>query len=228
MRERAEKREKTLYVGVDYHKNSFTVAYLNGLTGILSSKKYKTEEIGSFKGHLNDFRKKGYRVKVAVETLTGVMFFTEEIRGCVDELVYVNTNKFKNILKGVNNAKNDRIDAETIAIYYEIGLLPTVYVPTKKEKELRMKLKERDSYVDTRKGIMNRLHSILLEYGIKAKKRELVTKKGIERIKEETKEKVPMQMQKTVWRHIETIEYLTSKITETEEDIKSYIEEEPA
>jgi len=226
MRERAEKREKTLYVGVDYHKNSFTVAYLNGLTGILSSKKYKTEEIGSFKGHLNDFRKKGYRVKVAVETLTGVMFFTEEIRGCVDELVYVNTNKFKNILKGVNNAKNDRIDAETIAIYYEIGLLPTVYVPTKKEKELRMKLKERDSYVDTRKGIMNRLHSILLEYGIKAKKRELVTKKGIERIKEETKEKVPMQMQKTVWRHIETIEYLTSKITETEEDIKSYIEEE--
>jgi len=65
---------------------------------------------------------------------------------------------------------------------------------------------------------MNRLHSILLEYGIKVKKRELVTKKGIERIKEETKEKVPLQMQKTVWRHIETIEYLTSKIAETEEE----------
>ena len=73
------------------------ISPVHGLTGILSSKKYKTGEIESFKGHLNDFRKKRYRVKVAVEALTGVMFFTEEIRDCVDELVYVNANKFKNI-----------------------------------------------------------------------------------------------------------------------------------
>jgi len=154
------------------------------------------------------FKKKGYTEKVAIETLTGVTFFTEEIREVVDEITYVNTNKFKSILKGVNNAKNDRIDAETIAIYYEIGLLPTVYVPTRKEKELRMKVKERDSYVDMRRGIINRLHSILLEHGIKTNKRELTTRKVVE------------------WRNVETVEYLTQKIRETEEDIKGFIENE--
>ena len=221
-----EGREKTIYVGVDFHKNSFTVAYLDSLTGVLSTRKYKTEEIEEFKEHLKAFREKGYVTRVAVETLTGVMFFTEEIRDCVDELSYVNTNKFKNILKGVNNAKNDRIDAETIAIYYQMDLLPTVYVPTRREKELRMKVKERDFYVDMRKGIMNRLHSLLLEYGIKTSNRELTTKKGIERIRRETREKVPPHMQGMVWRNIETIEYLTKKIREIEEDIKGFIEED--
>ncbi|ADY72844.1 transposase IS116/IS110/IS902 family protein [Desulfurobacterium thermolithotrophum DSM 11699] len=224
--EMKEKVEKTLYVGVDYHKNSFTAAYLDCLTGILNTKKYEAEELEKFKNHLTTFRKKGYSVKVAVETLTGVTFFTEEIRNCVDEITYVNTNKFKNILKGVNSAKNDRIDAETIAIYYEMGLLPTVYVPTRKEKELRIKMKERDSFVDMRKGVINRLHSLLLEYGIKTNKRELTTKKGMERIKEETKKKVPPSLRETIWRQIETIEYLTDKIRETEEDIKSFIGED--
>ena len=220
-------KEKTIYVGVDFHKNSFTAAYLDSSRGVLiSTKKYKTEGIEQFKEHLINLKKRGYTVRIAVETLTGVTFFTEEIRNLVDEVTYVNTNKFKNILKGVNSAKNDRMDAETIAIYYEMGLLPTVYVPTRKEKELRMKMKERDSYVDMRKGTMNRLHSILLEYGIKTSNRELTTKKGIERIKKETREKVPPHMQKMVWRQIETIEYLTEKIREIEEDIKGFIEED--
>ena len=114
--------KRNLYVGVDYHKNSFTAAYLDILTGVITPKRYKIEQIKEFKEHLRAFKKKGYTVKVAIGTLTGVTFFTEEIREVVDEVTYVNTNKFKNILKGVNNAKNDRIDAETIAIYYEIGL----------------------------------------------------------------------------------------------------------
>ena len=222
-----KKTEKAIYVGVDFHKNSFTAAYLDSSTGkLIDTKKYKTEEIEQFKRHLSNLKRRGYTVKIAVETLTGVKFFTEEIRKIVDEVTYVNTNKFKNILKGVNNAKNDRMDAETIAIYYEMGLLPTVYVPTRKEKELRMKTKERDSYVDMRKGIMNRLHSILLEYGIKTNNREFTTKKGIERIEKETKERVPLHMQRMVWRQIETIKYLTEKIGEIEEDINSFIEED--
>lgn len=220
------KREKTVYVGVDYHKNSFTAAYLDGLNGVITSEKYATEGVKKFKEQLKEFREKGYGIKVAVETLTGVTFFTEEIREEVDEIVYVNTNKFKNILKGVNRAKNDRIDAETIAVYYEMGLLPTVYVPTKKEKELRMKVKERDSYVDMRKGVINRLHSILLEEGIKTKKRELTTKKGIERIKEEAKKKASSRMRRTIERYIQTLRYLSEKIKEVEEDIKRYVEEE--
>ena len=226
MKQRANGREKVIYAGVDYHKSSFTVAYLDRLTGVLSTRKYKTEEIGKFKEHLKNFQENGYGVRAAVETLTGVTYFTEEIRNYVEELVYVNTNRFKHILKGVNSAKNDRIDAGTIAIYHEMGLLPAVYIPTRKEKELRMKIKERDSYVDMRRCVMNRLHSILLEYGIKTNKRELTTKKGVERIKEETKEKVPPSMQEMIWRYIETIEYLTQKIRETEEDIKGFIENE--
>ena len=221
----ANETEKTLYIGVDYHKKSFTVAYIDNLKEVLTLQKYRSEEMEKFKGHLKSFKEKGYKLKVAVETLTGVMHFTEEIMGLVDELRYVNTNKFKNVLKGVNNAKTDKIDAETIGIYYMMGLLPTVYVPSREEKELRLKLKERESYIEIRKGLMNRVHSVLLEYGIKIKNRELLTEKGKKRIKLEIEEKLPSYMKGMLLREIEVIEYMTEKIKESEKEIEVYIGE---
>jgi hypothetical protein len=69
MEQGANRKGKVIYAGVDYHKNSFTVACLDRLTGVLSTRKYKAEEI----------------------------------RNHVEELVYVNTSRFKHILIGGDN-----------------------------------------------------------------------------------------------------------------------------
>ena len=69
--------EKAVYIGIDYHKNSFTAAFLDSVTGVLLTNKYK--EIENFQKDLSKYKKEGYKVKIAVETLTGVKHFIKQI-----------------------------------------------------------------------------------------------------------------------------------------------------
>lgn len=213
--------EKVVYIGVDYHKNSFTAAFLDSVTGVLLTNKYK--EIGNFQKDLSKYKKEGYRVKIAVETLTGVKHFIKQIRQD-NEVYLVNTNKFKNILKGVNtDKKSDRLDAETIAIYLEKDLLPTVYVPEEEIEKLRQLLKARENYINHRRSSMNQTHSLLLEYGIKIKNRQLLTEKGIEEIKEHLKE-LPLEIQGVIKSYLDTLWYLTKETKKIEKIINQYVE----
>ncbi|WP_457641632.1 IS110 family RNA-guided transposase, partial [Persephonella sp.] len=213
--------EKVVYIGIDYHKNSFTAAFLDSVTGVLITKKYK--EIKNFQEDILKYKKEGYKVKIAVETLTGVKHFIKQIRED-NEVYLINTNKFKNVLKGVNtDKKSDRLDAETIAIYLEKGLLPTVYIPEEEIEILRQLLKARERYIDQRRSIMNLTHSLLLEYGIKIKNRQLLTEKGMKEVENNLKE-IPLEIQGVIKSYIGTIKHLTEEIIKIEEIINQYVE----
>jgi len=214
-------KEKIVYIGIDYHKNSFTVAFLDSTKRVMLTKKYT--KIEDFKTDLSKYKEEGYRAKIAVETLTGVKHFLKQIRED-NEVYLINTNKFKSILKGVNtDKKSDRLDAETIAIYLEKDLLPTVYIPEEDIERLRQLLKARENYINQRRNIMNQTHSLLLEYGIKVKNRQLITEKGIKEV-ENSLEKIPLEIQEVVKSYIGMIEYITKEIKKIEEIINQYVE----
>jgi len=48
--------EKVVYIGIDYHKNSFTAAFLDSVTGVLITKKYK--EIKNFQEDILKYRRR--------------------------------------------------------------------------------------------------------------------------------------------------------------------------
>ncbi len=214
--------EKIVYIGIDYHKNSFTAAFLDSATGVLLTNKYT--DIENFKSDISKYKEEGYKTKIAVETLTGVKHFIKQIRED-NEVYLINTNKFKNVLKGVNtDKKSDRLDAQTIAIYLEKGLLPTVYIPEEDIERLRQLLKARENYIDQRKSSMNQTHSLLLEYGIKIKNRQLLTDKGIKEVEDNLKD-IPLEIQGVIKSYIGTIKHLTKEIKKIEEIINQYVEE---
>jgi len=216
-----DKMEKVVYVGVDYHKNSFTAAFLDGETGVLVTHKYT--QISDFQKDLSKYKKEGYKTKIAVETLTGVKHFIKQLNKD-NEICLIDTNRFKNILKGVNiDKKSDRLDAETIAIYLEKRLLPTVYIPEEEIETLRHLLKARENYINQRRAVMNQTHSLLLEYGIKVKNRQLLTERGKKEVEEKIK-KLPVEIQGIIESHLNTIIHLTEQITNIEEIINQYVE----
>lgn len=213
--------EKIVYIGIDYHKNSFTAAFLDSITGVLLTNKYT--QIESFKKDISKYKEEGYKAKIAVETLTGVKHFIKQIKED-NEVYLINTNRFKNVLKGVNtDKKSDKLDAQTIAIYLERGLLPTVYIPEEDIERLRQLLKARENYIDQRRSIMNQAHSLLLEYGIKIKNRQLLTDKGIKEVENSLKE-IPPEIQGVIRGYIRTIKHLTKEIEKIEEIINQYVE----
>ena len=51
--------EKIVYIGIDYHKNSFTAVFLDSATGVLLTNKYR--EIENFQEDLSKYKKEGYK-----------------------------------------------------------------------------------------------------------------------------------------------------------------------
>ena len=223
-KEEGDEMENILYVGIDYHKRSYTASYLDRVTGVIVTKRH-TEEVELLE-ILRSYKREGYRIKVAIEMLTGSKNFARKLREEVGELYMIDTNSFKHVLKGVNrDKKTDKIDAETIVRYLEKGLLPVVYLPGEKIERLRKLLKMRESYVNHRRRVLNQTHSLLLEYGIKVKNREILTKKGIEKLKVKLEE-LYEEIKELVLLNIEMIKELGEKIKKIERITKGYVEKE--
>ena len=214
-------KEKLLYVGIDYHKRSYTCSFLDNQRGVISTNKYREEN--SLSIILKRYKEEGYKIKIAIETLTGAKNFARKLKKLVDDIYMINTNKFKHILKGVNSdKKTDKIDSETIVIYLEKGLLPLVYIPDEKTDRLRKLLKTRENYVNYRRSLLNQTSSLLLEYGIKIKNRQLLSKKGIEDIKCKI-ENLNKSIKELVLLNIDMVKEISAKIKKIEELIENYI-----
>ncbi|MGC8765163.1 MAG: IS110 family transposase, partial [Brevinematia bacterium] len=77
------------YVGVDLHRNSFMVCYLNSETGEKEFRNYALSDIGKFIKSLS------YEDEVAVETTTNTRYFKKKVEGQVSRVVVIDPFKFK-------------------------------------------------------------------------------------------------------------------------------------
>lgn len=169
-----------LSIGVDLHKQQFTVCFLVENDEVL--KKYSTEKVGieCFKKDVKLFIDKGFRVRIAVETTGNTRYFYNQLSKLGCEVFIVNTLKFKIVNESVN--KTDKRDAKVIATFLSKDMLPVVKLSSEKSENLRQLVGVRNELVRTRVKLKNKIHGILLSLGIKTKAGQLNSVKGINNV----------------------------------------------
>jgi len=162
-------------LGVDLHKNSFTVCV------------YESEERYTFKTYrvsrvgLAAFRKQlKAEDELAVESTGNTAFFVREIVSCVKRVRVVNPVQFKVIANSVK--KTDSIDALTIARFLHRDLIPEVRMRSKEESQRSSLIGTRDKFVKLRTALKNKLHNILNANGIVSKPEMFSGEKGLEKV----------------------------------------------
>lgn len=212
--------EATIYVGVDFHKKNFVCSFLNNSTGELVQKSYKTNDKGyeSFIERLSSYQRSGNTVKVGLEMLTGSYYFYDRVQTECDEIVIINTNQFKVIAN--SSKKTDKIDSETIALYYSKDMLPTIYIADQSIRQLRDLVSLRYNLVRDRSRYKNRTHSLLLKHNHKISKRSLGSKKRLVELRQLG---LPEISQKQLNLLLGQIEQLTLSISETEKMMDALI-----
>lgn len=164
------------YIGVDLHRNSFMVCYINSETGEKEFRNYRLREIGKFIEGLE----KGD--EVAVETTTNTRYFKKKIEGYVSRVVVINPFKFKVISESVK--KTDKNDAETIALFLSKGMLPEVRMKKEEIAKIESLANTRDKLVKLRSALKNKVHNILRMNGIETKREFLSSEIGLKRAME--------------------------------------------
>lgn len=162
------------YIGVDLHKNTFTVCYLSKKSKELKSFKISKKEIEAFKLTLTRDD------EVGVESTGNTGYFVREIKDSVKAVRIINPTQFKIISQSVK--KTDEKDAEIIAKYLSKGLVPEVRMKSKEEAQLSSLIGTRDKFVKLRTALKNKIHNILNANGIVTRKEIFASEKNLEKV----------------------------------------------
>lgn len=164
-------------IGVDLHKNRFTVCYLKE-TGQRDLMEYKVDPQG-----LEDFKKSLRPTdKVAVESTGNAGYFAREIKSSVKKVAVINPMQFKIISQSVK--KTDEKDAVIIARYLSKDLVPEVRMRSKKDAQIASLINTRDKFVKLRTAMKNKVHNILNANGLVTKKEAYSSEKNLDKVLE--------------------------------------------
>ena len=160
-------------IGVDLHKNMFTVCYLHP-DGKDRIREFKIIDIEKFKRTLTK------EDEVAVEATGNSRNFCERIVESVAKVVQVDPGQFKVISN--SHKKTDKHDAYLLAFHLSLGSLPESRIMSKERARLKSLVGTRDKLVKLRTTLKNKIHTILNANGIVSKKESLTSAKGLEAV----------------------------------------------
>ena len=161
-------------IGVDLHKNCFTVCYMNKGEHELREFKVSSEGVTKFKDGLKKSD------EVAVESTGNAGYFAREIKPKVKRVAIINPTQFKIISHSIK--KTDEHDAITIARYLSKGLIPEVRMRTEEQSRISSLIGTRDKFVKLRTAMKNKVHNILNANGIVTKKEMFSSEKALDKV----------------------------------------------
>ena len=161
------------YLGVDLHRNCFTVCTLKE-DGQSELRKWSIHSLSEFAQTVQATD------AVAVEATGNTRYFCQSLkeRGC--RLVVVNPQQFQVISRSVK--KTDAHDAKTLAQFLARDLLPEVRLKETLPAEIASVLQTRDKLVKLRTTLKNKINNLLAGQGILIRRESLSSDKGLEQV----------------------------------------------
>jgi len=165
------------FIGVDLHKNSFTVCYMQE-GGEYSLKSFKVDKRG-----IEEFKRTLAKDdELALESTGNAGYLARQIEGLVARIRIINPVQFKVISESIK--KTDEHDATVISRYLSKGLIPEVRMRSKEEAKLASLIGTRDKFVKLRTALKNKIHNILNANGIVTTKEMFNADKSLDRVLE--------------------------------------------
>ncbi len=161
-------------IGVDLHKNCFTVCYMNNGGHEVREFRVSPEGVAKFKDSLKKSD------EVAVESTGNAGYFAREIKSKVKRTAIINPTQFKIISHSIK--KTDEHDAVTIARYLSKGLIPEVRMRTEEQARISSLIGTRDKFVKLRTAMKNKVHNILNANGIVTKREMFSSEKALDKV----------------------------------------------
>ena len=155
-----------LIIGCDYHPGFQQIAYVDNETGELGERRLlHREEAEQFYGKL---RERSAVVRVGMEASGHARWFERLLHGLQFELWVGNAAEIRT--KRVRKQKTDRQDAQLLLRLMMEDRFPRIWMPDGENRDLRQLLWHRHRLVQMRTRVMNQLHVVALNEGLRRKK----------------------------------------------------------
>ena len=157
-----------MLIGVDYHPNFQTIAFLIEETG-----EYGEQELNHSDGEAEKFyrelKQRGINVRVGMEATGYSRWFERLLTELGFEVWIGDAAEIKT--KRVRKKKTDREDARLMLKLLQENRFPRIWVPSPENRDLRQLLWHRHRLVQMRTRIMNQLQAVAMNEGYRWKKK---------------------------------------------------------
>jgi transposase len=155
-----------MIIGCDYHPGFQQIAFVDSETGEMNERRLgHREEAEQF---YRDLRAQGVRVRVGMEASGHARWFERLLAELQMELWIGDAAEIRT--KRVRKQKTDRQDAQLLLTLLVEDRFPRIWVPSGENRDLRQLLWHRHRLVQMRTRIMNQLHVVALNEGVRRKK----------------------------------------------------------
>jgi len=155
-----------LIIGCDYHPSFQQIAFVDTESGELGERRLvHREEAEQFYGKLRD---QSVPVRVGMEASGDARWFERLLRDSDFELWIGDAAEI--LTKRVRKQKTDRQDAQLLLRLMMEDRFPRIWVPDAENRDLRQLLWHRHRLVQMRTRVMNQLHVVALNEGLRRKK----------------------------------------------------------
>jgi len=155
-----------LIIGCDYHPGFQQIAYVDSETGEIAERRLThREEAEQFYGRL---KQRSLHVRVGMEASGHAGWFERLLRELQFELWIGDAAEVRS--KRVRKQKTDRQDAQLLLRLMAEDRFPRIWVADAENRDLRQLLWHRHRLVQMRTRVMNQLHVVALNEGLRRKK----------------------------------------------------------
>jgi transposase len=146
------------FIGVDLHKKSITVCVVDQNRKVLARKTINCKETTEIVDFLRKFRP----FKVVVEATASYPWFVELVEPLADRVVLGNPKKLRVIAESTK--KTDRLDAQILAEFLALDMIPESYQPTPRQRQHRALVRHRQYLQGRITSVRSKIRHILSNY----------------------------------------------------------------
>jgi len=146
------------FIGVDLHKKSITVCVMDQNRKVLARKTLactQTKEIVEFFRQYRPF-------KVVLEATASYPWFVELVEPLAEKVVLANPKKLRVIAESTK--KTDRLDAQILAEFLVLDMIPESYQPTPRQRQHRALVRHRQYLQGRITSVRSKIRHILSNY----------------------------------------------------------------
>ena len=145
-----------IQLGVDQHKRFSQMAALDTETGVVTEARLDHDDPEAIRGFVASL---GPEVMASMETTGNWYWLVDLLEDVGAQVQLANTIETRRLLK--TRAKNDRLDAVALAVLSSEGILPSVYLPARAQRDERERHRFRIRLIAVQTILKNIAHSIL-------------------------------------------------------------------
>lgn len=165
-----------LYVGIDLHKKTITLCVVNQQRQIICRKRLYCAEPANIRAFFSTL---GPFVAV-VEATASYEWLWQLLEPLAERLVLAHPKKLRIIAESTR--KSDKLDAQVLAEFVALDMIPEAYRPTPRQRQHRVLVRQRFHLRKRTTSVKNKIRRVLANYN--CDRRELFRSEGLEYLAE--------------------------------------------